>query len=144
MTANDSLALKEMSNDALQGVLDMLIELRKEGRSQRVLSEIARKDRLESIRNTIIEEVTGGQGLKGGAAAIGVEAAEPRRGRVRDWMERFVNRQYAWADLLDKLSKFTKADPFRSNLSMFGRNVRKANLLEFAGREAAVAQLKGC
>jgi hypothetical protein len=66
--------------------------------------------------------LTGGKGLRAGAESLAKEAALPEPGAI----DKLVNRQYSWQDLLDKASKLDKSAPFKSFLSQFGGIVMKA------------------
>jgi len=140
--ANNKAVLKSLSADDLGKALDRIKELRTEGHSEHVAREVARQEEMETQRAKIVDTITGGQGLKPGAESVSAKGITKTFSRVRGAIEKIVNLQYSWSDLLDKLSKFSKTEPNQSDLSLFGRIVPRSNEVENVGRAKQLDNLR--
>ncbi|MFA5378216.1 MAG: hypothetical protein WC455_20855, partial [Dehalococcoidia bacterium] len=117
-----------MSSEELANTLDYIRDLENIGRAERFEKKAREKAYLDDIKEQVFDDVAGGEGLKPGVESLAAEAA-PKPSTL---FEKLVNRQYSWADMLDKLSKLKKGLPFKSNLSKFGQKVSIARDAENA------------
>jgi hypothetical protein len=139
LLANNKQALKELAASDLQRVLDRIHELRTGGRQARIEAEVKRKEALEATRTSIVDELTGGKGLKPGAESLPAKALEAKTGP----QEALFNRQYSPGDLFDKLGKFTPGDPNQGTLAKFANDkVAASREVESRGRQLYFGKLQ--
>lgn len=120
-----------MSADELKGALDTINQIIVKGRTDRQAKREANKERRNKIKTDAINVITGGKGLKPGTGILSTKELESNK----SWFDKLTNWQYGWPELLDKLSKFHKSEPYKSPLSEFGRIVQKAQNAESAFSE---------
>uniref|UniRef100_A0A6M3XEJ8 ParB-like N-terminal domain-containing protein n=1 Tax=viral metagenome TaxID=1070528 RepID=A0A6M3XEJ8_9ZZZZ len=140
--ANESLnfaGIDGMSAEELANTLDYIKVLRDVGRSERQVKREVETERIKGIREDISNVLTGGKGLKTAVGAVSRRrvAAKP------SWLDTFVNWQYGWDSLLDKLSKFdTTSKPFQSAISKFGAVIHRATNRQVAGTKESYEKVK--
>jgi len=126
-----------MNSQELQVVLDNIVSLKEHGRILGAELREREQERINGIRAEIIGVLTGGRGLKPGVGTVPSSELEATRG----FLEKLVNWQFSWDNLLDKLSKFHQSQPYHSPLSEFGNVVHAARSNEDAGVETAFREL---
>ncbi len=121
--------IKEQSSTELQSTLKKIQDLKETGRLARAAEREANDLRLTQIKADVLDVITGGKGLKPGAASMPKESLTIKK----SVLERLVNAQYSWDNLLDKLSKLNKSQPYQSKLSEFGKIAHESTIGEVAG-----------
>ncbi len=121
------------SADELRSVLTGIQAIKASGRvTSKTIAE-AEKARINIVREDVVDTVTGGKGLKPGT---GGEVPASELDVKKGWFDTFQNWQYAWDDLLDKLSFFDrKTRAFKSRISNFGNTVHEARNAQNLGLE---------
>ncbi len=114
--------INEQSVEQLQRTLEYIKSLKDYGRAVHGEDIAKFRAKMESWKKDIVNDLTGGKGLKAGSEAMAKEAELPPAGII----EKLINRQYGWQDLLDKASKLSGGKPFQSFLSKFGAQVMRA------------------
>ncbi len=120
--SNDMLQLagiKGMTSTELTAALDSIRKLKGEALDDRAIAEIERNERLDPIKTGIIDNSSGGKGLKPGGETIGPEAVNKQFTKGTAWFELLKNRQLSLASLLEKISKYSKTLPHGSVASTF-------------------------
>jgi len=137
---NDKLSMagvKGMTANELQHVLDNIVSLKEKGKTIRQAERNRQNERIGQIKTEMVNILTGGKGLKKGAESVPRESLAANK----TFIERLVNWQYGWDNLLDKLSKFHESKPYQSPLSHFGNEVHQAEVLEALGIEKWVNEI---
>jgi hypothetical protein len=119
--ANDLLnmtGIENMSVEELQDTYENIKSLIDYGRTVRQEKREQRKASLDKIREDVSGVITGGRGLKPGTGTLSSRELAANKG----WLDKLVNAQYGWSELLDKMSRFFKSKPFQSPLSIFGQD----------------------
>ena len=140
LEANEILNLagiKGMNSQELQTVLDNVQMLKSVGRTLMGDKWLRERARIDTIREDISDVVTGGKGLKPGIGTVPSSELEV----TKTWLEKLVNAQFSWDNLLDKLSKFHKSKPYHSPLSVFGNIVHQARNTEKTGVESSFGEI---
>jgi hypothetical protein len=135
----DFVGIQEMSSYELQHTLDNIKSLKDIGRTLREAQQQEYFTKIENLRTEAERVLTGDKGLKPGTASVAAAELEAKVGKA----EILVNRQYAWDNLLDKLSKFDKASkPYQSAISQLGQEAHLARNMERAGEEIAFQKIQ--
>ncbi len=131
--------VKEQSAAELSETLTKIQSLKATGKLARNATKDANDTRLASVRADVVDIVTGGKGLKAGLSSISKESLTIKK----NVLERLVNAQYSWDNLLDKLSKLDKSSqPYQSKLSEFGKVAHEATMNEVAGVQQSASELE--
>ncbi|MDD4987048.1 MAG: hypothetical protein PHQ43_15025, partial [Dehalococcoidales bacterium] len=109
----DLAGMNGMSSDELMNLLENIKSLKETGKTLR--QEVKEKElaHLTKVRDTVVDVVTGKQGLKPGTGTVPIEDLTETKG----WLDKLTNWQFGLDNLLDKLSKFHKSKPYESPLS---------------------------
>jgi GNAT superfamily N-acetyltransferase len=139
--ANEQLSMrgiKGMTSQELLHVLENVKSLKEGGKTIRQAERDANTERVHGIRSAVMRVVTGDKGLKAGRQSV------PRRQLATQagFLEKLINWQYGWDNLLDKLSKLHKSEPYQSPLSQFGNEVHRAEALEAASTVKWMSQVR--
>uniref|UniRef100_A0A6M3IQX0 Uncharacterized protein n=1 Tax=viral metagenome TaxID=1070528 RepID=A0A6M3IQX0_9ZZZZ len=144
LKANDALnfaGIEGMTAAELKETSDYIDILMLIGKSERQAKQDAYQEKMDAIRTEVGADgvIGGGRGLLEGVEAIPGIESEPKKG----WFEKFVNWQYSWDNLLDKLSKFDKiSKPYQSALNKFGSAVHRATQRQTVGTKDAFTSVK--
>ena len=111
----DMSGIEGMTASELQNALENIQSIKLTGKMLRQDKIDAENKRVGGIRANVINDVTGGKGLKPGVGVVDSKTLEEHKGLL----DKITNWQYGLSDIMDKLSKFTKAKPYQSFLSKF-------------------------
>ncbi|MDP2730545.1 MAG: hypothetical protein Q8O55_08675, partial [Dehalococcoidales bacterium] len=141
LNANELLGvtgLNEMTSDEMQTLKDDIESIILTGRTLRAEKDAAYNEKMDAVKADVQDVLTGGKGLKPGGTTVSSRELEA----ASSWADRFINWQYNWDNLMDKLSKFTKAAPYKSAISKFGNAVHRARNNEYAGVQKAQKEVR--
>lgn len=128
-----------MVSNELQAALETIQQLKMEGQTARMLVKQAEEARLAKVKAEIINEVTGGEGLKPGTGTLPDREINAEVGAVGV----IDNNLLAWPDIMDKLGKFKQRDPFTGPVYEFGaRLVVRARESEYGALHSIHKQLE--
>ncbi len=121
--------LRLMNSQQLKGILTDVRSLKETGRTLHDVRKFNEESIINEVKEKVKDVVTGSKGLKAGWESVPKEQFEVKE----KWLGRLSNWQYGWEGFLDKLSKFDKSEPFKSNLSKLGSLAFQARRGEEAG-----------
>ncbi len=133
--------IEGMTAEELVETLDYIDTLMLIGKSEHKAKQDAYQERMDAIRTEVGADgvIGGGRGLAEGAEAVPAAEFES----AKSWFDKFVNWQYSWDNLLDKLSKFDKSSlPYQSALNKFGSAVHRATQRQVIGTKDAFTAVK--
>ena len=130
------LGIQGMTSDELYDVLDTIRSIKDNGKTIRELQAFNENTRIQRIKERLVDILTGNQGIREGVASIPTKDLELRQGKIGTSVEKILNWQYGWDDIMDKLSKFdSKSKQFESDLSKFAGEIHESRRSQDEGEE---------
>ena len=142
--------IKEMDLETLQSTLTIIKQLKKEGRTQRGIKEEKRKKENEKDVGKTLKSVTGKEAeIDEESGKIKIDSSyktipkTKEMGWIKKTIDKIVNWQFGWDNLLDKLSFMDKASkPYESELSQIGDKVHYARVNNMTNLENALTLIQ--
>jgi len=126
--------IKEMNSIQLAETLSFIKILEKTGRSERQAKREAYIERIQKVRDEVVNVASGGKGVETGVYAI--PKSEWQKGM--NLIDRAVTWMNSWDYLMEFISKFHKI-PFDSPIYRFGRRVHDARERQYKIAQGAQA-----
>ncbi len=120
---------KHRTIDELNEVLIDIKSIMDIGRTERQNLRIKQAEKTAANVEAVIDVATGGKGFKPGTGVLDSRELQANQ----TFVSKLTDNWKAWHNLLDKISKFKKGEPYQSAISNIGKLVDKAGLAEQTG-----------